>query len=49
MKKSLAAAFVLIAFAIAACAPVAPLPGMPTGECSAKGDHEPRCMSSPQR
>ncbi|HEX7695446.1 MAG TPA: I78 family peptidase inhibitor [Sphingomonas sp.] len=37
MKKSLAAAFVLIAFAIAACAPVAPLPGMPTGECSAKG------------
>ena len=37
MNKSLAAAFVLIAFTIAAGAPVAPLPGKPTGECSAKG------------
>ena len=30
MSKTLAAAFVLIAFTIAACAPVAPLPGKPT-------------------
>lgn len=37
MKKRLVAAFALTAFAIAACAPVAPLPGMPTGECSARG------------
>ena len=37
MSKTLAAAFVLIAFTIAACAPTAPLPGVPTGECSAKG------------
>ncbi|MGN6817705.1 MAG: I78 family peptidase inhibitor [Sphingomonas sp.] len=37
MTKRLIAAFALTAFAVAACAPVAPLPGVPTGECSAKG------------
>jgi len=37
MKKSLIVAFALTMFAVAACAPVAPLPGVPTGECSAKG------------
>ena len=37
MKKILIAAFALTALAVAACAPVAPLPGVPTGECSARG------------
>ena len=37
MKKGLVVAFALTMFAVAACAPVAPLPGVPTGECSAKG------------
>jgi hypothetical protein len=37
MKKALIVAFALTIFAVAACAPVAPLPGVPTGECSAKG------------
>lgn len=37
MKKSLIVAFALTMFVEAACAPVAPLPGVPTGECSAKG------------
>ena len=37
MKKILIAAFTLTALAVAACAPVAPLPGVPTGECSASG------------
>lgn len=37
MNKRLVATFALTAFALAACAPVAPLPGVPTGECSAKG------------
>lgn len=37
MKKALIVAFALTMFAVAACAPVAPLPGVPTGECSAKG------------
>ena len=37
MKKVLIVAFALTIFAVAACAPVAPLPGVPTGECSAKG------------
>lgn len=32
MKKAL-----LVAFALTSCAPVAPLPGVPTGECSANG------------
>jgi hypothetical protein len=32
MKKALIAAF-----ALTACAPVAPLPGVPTGECSTNG------------
>ncbi|WP_296613208.1 I78 family peptidase inhibitor [Sphingomonas sp.] len=36
MNKILIAALGLM-FAVAACAPVAPLPGAPTGECSAKG------------
>lgn len=35
MKKALVVAFALTMFAVAACAPVAPLPGVPTGECSA--------------
>ena len=33
MKKALLAA----ALALTSCAPVAPLPGVPTGECSANG------------
>ena len=37
MKKSLIVAFALTMFVVAACAPVAPLPGVPTGECSASG------------
>ena len=37
MKKSLIVAFALTMFVVAACAPVAPLPGVPTGECSAEG------------
>jgi len=37
MKKILIVAFALTIFAVAACAPVAPLPGVPTGECSASG------------
>ncbi|HEX7848866.1 MAG TPA: I78 family peptidase inhibitor [Sphingomonas sp.] len=37
MKKALIVAFTLTIFAVAACAPVAPLPGVPTGECSATG------------
>ena len=37
MKKVLIVAFTLTMFAVASCAPVAPLPGVPTGECSAKG------------
>ena len=37
MKKGLVVAFALTMFVVAACAPVAPLPGVPTGECSAKG------------
>jgi hypothetical protein len=37
MKKVVIVAFTLTMFAIAACAPVAPLPGVPTGECSASG------------
>jgi hypothetical protein len=37
MKKVLIVAFTLTIFAVAACAPVAPLPGVPTGECSATG------------
>ena len=32
MKK-----FLIVAFALTSCAPVAPLPGVPTGECSASG------------
>lgn len=36
MKKALIVALALTMFAAAACAPVAPLPGVPTGECSAK-------------
>ena len=32
MKKVL-----IVAFALTSCAPVAPLPGVPTGECSASG------------
>ena len=32
MKKAL-----IVAFALTSCAPVAPLPGVPTGECSASG------------
>jgi hypothetical protein len=36
MKKGLIVAFTLTMFAVAACAPVAPLPGVPSGECSAK-------------
>jgi len=37
MKKVVIVAFTLTIFAVAACAPVAPLPGVPTGECSASG------------
>jgi hypothetical protein len=37
MKKAVIVAFALTMFVVAACAPVAPLPGVPTGECSAKG------------
>lgn len=37
MKKVVIIALGLTMFAVAACAPVAPLPGVPTGECSAKG------------
>ena len=37
MKKAVIVAFAVTMFAVAACAPVAPLPGVPTGECSAKG------------
>lgn len=37
MTKILIVALGLTMFAIAACAPVAPLPGAPTGQCSAKG------------
>ena len=37
MKKAVIVAVGLTMFAIAACAPVAPLPGVPTGECSANG------------
>jgi hypothetical protein len=37
MKKVVIVAFALTMFAVAACAPVAPLPGAPTGECSASG------------
>ncbi len=37
MKKALIAAFSLAMVVVAACAPVAPLPGVPTGECSANG------------
>lgn len=37
MKRALIVAFALAIFAVAACAPIAPLPGVPTGECSAKG------------
>jgi hypothetical protein len=37
MKKALIVAVALTMFVVAACAPVAPLPGVPTGECSAKG------------
>ncbi|WP_066806624.1 I78 family peptidase inhibitor [Sphingomonas asaccharolytica] len=37
MKKAVIVAFALTMFAMAACAPVAPLPGVPTGECSASG------------
>ncbi|HWU74459.1 MAG TPA: I78 family peptidase inhibitor [Sphingomonas sp.] len=37
MKKVLIVALGLTMLAVAACAPVAPLPGAPTGECSAKG------------
>ena len=37
MNRILIAVLALTMFAVAACAPVAPLPGAPTGECSAKG------------
>jgi hypothetical protein len=37
MKKALIVGFALTMFAVAACAPVAPLPGVPTGECSTTG------------
>jgi hypothetical protein len=37
MKKAVIVAFALTMFAVAACAPAAPLPGVPTGECSASG------------
>lgn len=37
MKKAVIGAFAVTMFVVAACAPVAPLPGVPTGECSAKG------------
>lgn len=37
MTKVLIVALGLTMFAVAACAPVAPLPGAPIGQCSAKG------------
>jgi len=37
MTKFLIVVLGLTMFAVAACAPVAPLPGAPTGQCSAKG------------
>jgi hypothetical protein len=37
MNKVVIFAVALTMFAVAACAPVAPLPGAPTGECSASG------------
>lgn len=37
MKKALIVGFALTMFAVAACAPIAPLPGVPTGECSTTG------------
>ena len=37
MNRILIAVLALTMFAVDACAPVAPLPGAPTGECSAKG------------
>ena len=35
MKKARIVAVAVTMFAVAACAPVAPLPGVPTGKCSA--------------
>jgi hypothetical protein len=37
MKKITLAAFALVPFALSSCAPAEPLPGVPTGNCSAAG------------